>query len=371
MDAHRLGMAVQLGCDLIGRLACPVLDDQLVMKLPISWRMMAVCELARLAFFLPILRRSGLHVFGHGSALSHPEPLPPPILIPMRNAALSGNLPLLYRELKDIDFRFPAFEPGIPVHVSLHTDKDGTYPLRQREAIIGILTNRAYIGWQVYNGVIVSREAHTAIVGIEDFMYAWERLSKVSLDGTEEQEKAVKERRYGGKNALLDGVLRSNELPVYVVRNHYVSSADNDGFSTYDMVVPVKIIDSAFARAMVNTLASLEAAHRRGLQAQIYQRVAEVQKEEEEHAVDYQESIARVDKEIRSQEMAQRVSREEGDEQGYREATKQLVLLRKDKSALEAKAKQSSSELSELKERGNLINCAIHQWEGMKIWQQK
>src|SRR5258708_3112208 len=88
MDAHRLGMAVQLGCDLIGRLACPALDDQLGMKLPISWRMMAVCELAHLAFFLPILRRSGLHVFGHGSALSHSETLPPPILIPMRNAGV-------------------------------------------------------------------------------------------------------------------------------------------------------------------------------------------------------------------------------------------------------------------------------------------
>lgn len=288
-----------------------------------------------------------------------------------RYRELSGNLPLLARELKEIDFRFPAFEPGIPVHVGLRADEDGTYPLRQRAAIIGILTNRSYIGWQVYNGVIVSREAHTAIVGIEDFMYAWERLSKVSLDGTEEQETAVRERRYGGRNALLDGVLRSNELPVYVVKDRYVASAKNDGFNTYDMLVPVKTIDSAFAKAMVATLASLELAHRRGLQEELYQRVAELQKAEEKHVVDYQESIARVDKEIKSQEMAQRISREEGDEQGYRDATKQLVLLRKDKSVLEAKAKQSSSELSELKECGNLIECAIQQWSSMKIWQQK
>jgi hypothetical protein len=38
------------------------------MKLPISGRMKASREFADLAFFLPILRRSGLHVFGHGSA---------------------------------------------------------------------------------------------------------------------------------------------------------------------------------------------------------------------------------------------------------------------------------------------------------------
>src|SRR5258708_6125628 len=88
MDAHRLGMAVHLGCDLIGRLACPTLDDQLGMKLPISGRMKAAREFVDLAFFLLILRRSGFYVFWHGSALSHSATLPPSSLIPMRNAAL-------------------------------------------------------------------------------------------------------------------------------------------------------------------------------------------------------------------------------------------------------------------------------------------
>lgn len=94
VDAHRLGMAVYLGCDLIGRLACPTLDDQLGMKLPISGRMKAVREFVDLAFFLLILRRSGLHVFGHGSALSRSATLPPPILVSMRNAALVLQLEL-------------------------------------------------------------------------------------------------------------------------------------------------------------------------------------------------------------------------------------------------------------------------------------
>jgi len=94
-----------------------------------------------------------------------------------------GNLPLLAKELRQTDFRFPACEDGIAYHVGLHADADGTYPLRTRSAIIGILTNRAYIGWYVFNGVIISKQAHDAIVPMDDFLYAWERLSKVSLDG--------------------------------------------------------------------------------------------------------------------------------------------------------------------------------------------
>jgi hypothetical protein len=64
------------------------------MKLPISGRMKAAREFVDLAFFLLILRRSGLHVFGHGSALSRSATLPPPSLVPMRNAAV-GTLLLL------------------------------------------------------------------------------------------------------------------------------------------------------------------------------------------------------------------------------------------------------------------------------------
>jgi hypothetical protein len=87
MDAHRLGMTVQLGCDLIGRPACPAFHDHLGMKLPIGGRMKASREFAHRAFLCFILRRSDLHVFWHGSALSHSATLPPPILVPMRNAA--------------------------------------------------------------------------------------------------------------------------------------------------------------------------------------------------------------------------------------------------------------------------------------------
>ena len=55
-------MTIQLACDLIGRLACPTLDDHLGVKLPIGGCMMAAGQFAHLTFFLLILRHSGFHV---------------------------------------------------------------------------------------------------------------------------------------------------------------------------------------------------------------------------------------------------------------------------------------------------------------------
>jgi DNA invertase Pin-like site-specific DNA recombinase len=70
---------------------------------------------------------------------------------------LGGNLPLLARELVSIDFRFPSFDTGISPHVGLHADKDGTYPLRTRAALISTFTNKAYIGWYEFGGMLAQR----------------------------------------------------------------------------------------------------------------------------------------------------------------------------------------------------------------------
>jgi hypothetical protein len=284
---------------------------------------------------------------------------------------LGGNLPLLARELKEIDFRFPPFEPDITPYVALKSDPDGSYPLRTRDAIISILTNRAYIGQYVYGGVLVSETAHEPLIPIDDFMFAWDRLSNVSLDGSEQKERVQRERRYGGATALLDGIVRSGENPVYVVSDSYTARVMNDGFHRDDLVVSVDTLDSAFARAMVTALARLERARRNGLNDSLYERITALQMEQERQAKDFSKALARIDKEIRGQEMAQRISREEGDEEGYRQATKQLVGLRRDKAALEAKTQQADSEAGELAECHGLIDCAVSQWEAMPVQKRK
>jgi hypothetical protein len=102
-------------------------------------------------------------------------------------------------------------------HVGLREASDGSYPLRTRESIIGILTNTSYIGWYQYHGVVVSKEAHPAIVSLDDFMFSYERLSGTSLDGTETQERKPRERRYGANSAFLAGIVHSDDMPVYIL----------------------------------------------------------------------------------------------------------------------------------------------------------
>ncbi len=285
---------------------------------------------------------------------------------------LDGSIPALARELERIDFHFPPFTPDVTARVSLPMATDGSYPLRNRQAIIGMLTNRAYIGYYEYGGVLVSREAHEPIVSMDDFLYAYERLSSLSLDGVETQERKPRERRYGGTSALLDGVVGCGEHAVYVIEGKYHARSEHNGFPKSELVVKVVDIDGAFARAMVNTLAGIQAEYgERGLHQAVYEQVTALQQEQKQHATDYAKAIARIDEEIGKSEMAQRVSKELGDEQGYRDNTKQLVQLRKDRQEIETIRDRASQEVEDLEDCHNLIELALRDWQGLGIDRQK
>ncbi len=293
---------------------------------------------------------------------------------------LGGNLPLLGKELKQIDFRFPPFEPGIAYHVSLRQDPDGSFPLRSRDALIGILTNVAYIGWYLFSRkdeetgekltTIVSKQAHDAIILMDDFLFAYARLSSVSLDGIE-QERKPRERRYGGATALLDGIVASGDIPVYVLNKQYVAQPRNNGWKTQELVVDVANIDDALAPALVALLARIEQERRDGLREALRKQVEDIRKANQKRADEYDATLARIDKEIGNAEMARRVCQQEGDENGYREATRQLVQLRKDRSAVEAKASQASTEARDLADCHDLLDCAIRDWETMAAEKRK
>ncbi len=284
---------------------------------------------------------------------------------------LGGNLPLLARELVQTDFRFPPFEKGITARVAMKPDSDGSFPLRNRQTIISILTNRAYIGFYEYGGMLVSREAHDAVVELTDFVYAFEAITGRTLEGEEIQDRKPRERRYGGAAALLDGVLHSGDTAVYVIDSRYAVRPEINGFPYTELAIPVTTLDKAFSTAMVATLAGIEVARRQGLHEALYEQVTALQQQQEQYAAGYEQSIARIDVEINNAEMARRISKEEGDEQGYRENTKQIVQLNRDRTAIEAKLKQASSEAEELEDCHNLIECAVRDWNGMDVDKRK
>jgi hypothetical protein len=67
--------------------------------------------------------------------------------------------------------------------VSLKRNADGDYVIKSRTALTSILTNSAYIGWYCFNNAVISKEAHQPIVPFDDFLYAYNHLSPVTLDG--------------------------------------------------------------------------------------------------------------------------------------------------------------------------------------------
>lgn len=63
-----------------------------------------------------------------------------------------------------------------------------------------------YIGYLVFNGRIVKRNAHPAIVDVDNWQYAFEHLSDVDLDGMpiDRPERTV---RYTQKTGIDSGAL--------------------------------------------------------------------------------------------------------------------------------------------------------------------
>ncbi|MGZ6304316.1 MAG: hypothetical protein ACXWPG_19460, partial [Ktedonobacteraceae bacterium] len=134
------------------------------------------------------------------------------------------------------------------------------------------------------------------------------------------------------------------------------------------LTIPVDMLDKPFSQALITLLSTLEL---KKADSELNKQVKQLQQEQTKKASEYSKGLAGIEREIANAEMAKRVSQEEGDEQGYRDATKQLVQLRKDRLALEAKAEEASSEAGLLSECYNLIECAVNDWKGMSTEKRK
>lgn len=322
----------------------------------------------------------------------------------LRFRELGGNLPLLGKELRNSGFKFPPFDASIsPVpHIALFSDGTGYTP-KTRTALVSILTNPAYIGWYTYavyedsekelkrkrdedgNPIIrtvrevvrtwVNKEAHEPIVPMEDFLYAYTRLSDTTLEGEPNESKPKVDRRYGVRtNALLEGILESNGQTVYVSRTRDTEVyriTDNDTWEPTSILVHVSDIDSAFSQALIQLLATLELRYQQGLKDSIYDQLNTLQKEKQEEINSTASQLANIVKAIRQAELDKRVALEEEYEPGVRETTRLLKRLHADSAALEATAQQASSEETELAECQDLFECALQRWDSLPFERQK
>lgn len=136
-----------------------------------------------------------------------------------RFRALGGNIPVLRREIVGK----PTF-PDLPPHIVERTGPiyltkvEGGWTIKSHPGLVSILTNPAYIGHIAYNGRIVKKDAHIAIVDEDDFWFAYYRLARFDLDGNPiEHPEGVTKRYQHAKSELIQQLLsglRNDGTPV-------------------------------------------------------------------------------------------------------------------------------------------------------------
>jgi len=287
-----------------------------------------------------------------------------------RYRELNGNLGKLGREVRAMNLTFPPFAglETIP-HVALRWTGNG-YGLRTRGGLISILTNPAYIGYYIYDGVLISKKAHDAIVDMDDFLYAYSRLSPVTLDGQKNTAKPELDRRYGvACDALLENILESDGNPVYVMAGNqtYTAKTNADGWKSIELVAPVSLIDREFSMALRLMLLELEKLHEQGVADSLYGLLQDAQETVAQESDTLAGELQKVLKGIRQAELDKQIALEEEYADGVRDATRRLKRLRADREALEAKLARSEKEQADLAECQSLSEIALHQWDAMKF----
>jgi DNA invertase Pin-like site-specific DNA recombinase len=144
-----------------------------------------------------------------------------------RYRQLDADLAALRRELFG-KCLFPDLPPEIAARVGkVYLEKVvGGYTIKSRTGLVGILTNVANIGHMHFDGEIVKRDVHKAIVDVDDYLFAVYHLQDVDLDGNpiNRPERAIRLPQKGNDNprdGLLSGV-RSNGRPVLSTDQGYV-----------------------------------------------------------------------------------------------------------------------------------------------------
>ena len=148
-----------------------------------------------------------------------------------RYKQLNGNVRALLREIERLEKPlFPDFDEDVPEevinHLSQYKKVPGGYTIASDAGLRRVLTNRVYIGYWIYCGELVSTNNHPAIVDYDDFMFAYNRLSSINLDGTPNEKALTSKQKYARQITVQGGLLKEciesadPNLRVYPKPNH-------------------------------------------------------------------------------------------------------------------------------------------------------
>jgi DNA invertase Pin-like site-specific DNA recombinase len=195
-----------------------------------------------------------------------------------RYRALGGNVAQLARELNANKYVFPPYEAGVKGPYTHLTVKNGGYGLT-RAGLASILTNTQYIGYWSFKGQIRRDENRQPIINhppiiedLNDFWYAFNRLSPTTIDGEINTRRSpVVRYEQEGKipsNALFkygDNLLISPHGSVFVAKDRRKDGTVYEQYSISRKNTPdymerklarfnVKVLDTAFVGKMFEHL---------------------------------------------------------------------------------------------------------------------
>lgn len=195
-----------------------------------------------------------------------------------RYRALGGKLSQLYRELHAQTIVFPPFDKSIdPRTLSKVALKQvsGGYHL-SFQGLTTLLTNPAYIGWGMFKNEIISKTNHEPIIDEETFWYAFNRLSKYTVDGKRNEQAAGKRHAtYVQKDkpeseVLLKDVIKPSSSQTKITVNYAKSTREERGTPFYSFrhrtspiggeqnAFAVREVDRLFADSLLSHLRTTE-----------------------------------------------------------------------------------------------------------------
>jgi DNA invertase Pin-like site-specific DNA recombinase len=272
---------------------------------------------------------------------------------------LSGNLRVLHREIEAWPFVFPYFEdPEYSRNINL-TDNGKGYTLT-RQGLASILTNVVYIGRWYYKGVVTENN-HDPIVSDDDFWYAFNRLSSVTIEGEPRPRVATPPARYTHDGAppleaLLDGIVTGavEGMAVYALRgetppNYSIFDEGRKHGEHYKQSIAIDELDAIFTQRLLHVLDNTEHG------AALREHLSDLHKDRDQQLVSVDSQIAEAKQQIARWERSKRIAREEDDEAGEREAVRALKGKNAALRELEMKKEQANVDDAEVVELMELL----------------
>ncbi len=291
-----------------------------------------------------------------------------------RYHTLNADLAALYHEIADRVI-FPDM-PGINPK-SIHLKRlDGGWTVSSRRGLRYLLSNPAYAGHLVFNGRIVKRDAHPAIVNPRDWAFAFQNLAEVDLNGDpiERPERTVRYNQTGNTNmALLSGVRHDGSVVLQGVGNmqayyYQPTSTWTNGayvlkelstldYESYGTAIDAVDLDYLFTARLLERLHEVDQCS-----SNMHTLVEEVDQTEQQPSK-LQSDLDDVVSEIARIERALRVASKRMDDETLEQNYATLASMKQRKARLETAIEQEGQLREKMEQAKRDIPTAARKWE--------